>query len=643
MTAAADQFSSDEDRAPLPTVRDVLALPEVEAGEPELIVGETGLDREVRWAHVVAGSGAAALLDGGELILTTGAGWPTDPGELTTLSDALVSSGVAAVALELGGTFASAPDALVAACEAHGTPLIVLHREVRFVQITQRVHQHILAAQTAALEARTEVHAMLTELGLNRSPVDYVIERLAVTLQCPVVLEGPGHDVIAWASGGAGVATGTASSGPATGAASGTATGAAPTAATSSFEPEDILAEWARADGHEFPLPEGWVRVPVEAHGTRWGQLTALPGAPHPAGRRTVLELGAFALALGRLADTSGEQWLQFRSKRLFDVLLGGRYRRDTELSTQLAAGGLPVEGRILIGATLAGTGDFGSHESLERAILETALRRAVAPEGRALIAADPAGSAGSASSMGSAGFTGSRDSAGAAGLTGSGDPATDRTLLLALLSFPEDDPRVQSSAGTSPPLATRLARELDMLLPSTTPRSWRAHLSLGVPGRRIHSLTTAIERVRAVGHLPPEATVGRVAVQQAERQPLAYLVRGLATAPEMQEFVSETLGPLIAHDRGRGAGHSGDLLRVLEAYTAHPTNRSLAAQTSRLSRSVFYQRLALIEDLLRVDLTDGITIATLTVALLARGSTGPEFRDPAPGPGGAGPAATGR
>jgi purine catabolism regulator len=118
---------------------------------------------------------------------------------------------------------------------------------------------------------------------------------------------------------------------------------------------------------------------------------------------------------------------------------------------------------------------------------------------------------------------------------------------------------------------------------------------------------------------LAPAARAGRVTVQQAERQPLAYLVRGLAALPEMQEFAEEALGPIIEHDSASGTGHSGDLLRVLRAYLEHPTNRSLAAQRARLSRSVFYQRLALIEELLGIDLTDGTVIATLTVALLAR------------------------
>ena len=557
------------------SVADALALAEVQAGDPELIAGAQGLDREIRWAHVVAGSAAVGLLDGGELVLTTGAGWPREGDELARLSTALISTGPAAVVLELGRFFTEPPAPLLTACEAHGIPLIALHHEVRFVQITQRVHQRILATQTEALAARAEVHAMLTELGLNRSPVDYVIERLADTLGTTVVLEDSARRVVAWAGRGAGAHAG----------------GGSPAAA----HPHP-LAPWADADGTEFAPLDGWERVPVEAQGRRWGRLIALPGPEHPAGRRTVLELGAFALALGRLADPEGGQWLQLSSKHLFDVLLGGRYRRDEELAVQLAAAGLPVSGRLLIGATLRGVGDFGGDASLEHAMLATALRRAVGQHGRVILAHDDA--------------------------SDDHDTATPRrrgAALIALLSFAPDDARLHSTEGSAPPLASRLARELDALLPSTVPATWRAHLGLGAAGRRVRGLISSLEQVRAAGELEPAGTAGRVTVQQAERQPLAYLVRGLASLPEMQEFTDETLAPIIEHDATSGAGHSGDLLRVLRAYLEHPTNRSLAAQRARLSRSVFYQRLALIEELLGADLSNGTVIATLTVALLAR------------------------
>ncbi|HVL63410.1 MAG TPA: helix-turn-helix domain-containing protein [Microbacterium sp.] len=78
-------------------------------------------------------------------------------------------------------------------------------------------------------------------------------------------------------------------------------------------------------------------------------------------------------------------------------------------------------------------------------------------------------------------------------------------------------------------------------------------------------------------------------------------------------------LAPLIEHDLARG----GDLLDVLGAMLAHPANRTAAALASHLSRSVFYQRLGLIGDLLGVDLDDGETLTALHLALLVRRSAG--------------------
>ncbi|MBL5975053.1 MAG: PucR family transcriptional regulator [Candidatus Leucobacter sulfamidivorax] len=285
----------------------------------------------------------------------------------------------------------------------------------------------------------------------------------------------------------------------------------------------------------------------------------------------------------------------------MFDALLNGRYRSDTELAAQLAAAGLPIEGspsprpcaaRVVRACTLHWSDPrdrtaAGGHPRAGCSWPSTS------PRGRPIPATPP--------------------------LRRRLLPA-DGPVLLALVSLPAGDARIPSAADRgAPALAGLLARELDMLVPEPTPPGWRAHLALGRPARRLRGLVTALEQLRAAGRLHAVAEVGRVAVQLAEGQPLAHLVRGLSALPELQEFALDTLGPVIEHDRAAGPAHPGDLLRVLEAYVAHPTNRSLAAQRAKLSRSVFYQRLALIEDLLGVDLADGETTAAIAVALLVR------------------------
>jgi purine catabolism regulator len=103
--------------------------------------------------------------------------------------------------------------------------------------------------------------------------------------------------------------------------------------------------------------------------------------------------------------------------------------------------------------------------------------------------------------------------------------------------------------------------------------------------------------------------------IVRVEDRPLLRLLNSFGSDPRLQAHSERMLAPLIEHDLRRG----GDLLDVLTAYLAYPGNRTRAATASHLSRSVFYQRIALIEDLLAVSLDDGEVVSALHAALLAR------------------------
>ena len=77
-----------------------------------------------------------------------------------------------------------APAALVDEFRAAGLPFAVLHREARFVAITEAVHSRIIAEQMAALRARDDIHALFTELSLRGSPADFIVEQAARVLGC---------------------------------------------------------------------------------------------------------------------------------------------------------------------------------------------------------------------------------------------------------------------------------------------------------------------------------------------------------------------------------------------------------------------------------------------------------------------------
>ena len=532
----------------LPTVRELLTLDAVAHGVPEVLSGDDALDARVRWVHVSDSSGVARLLNGGELLLTTGSGWPTEPRELEAFIAELVDAGIAGLVLELGVHYRYVPAVVETAAREHGLALVALHREVKFVALTEAVHSRIISEQTAALRARDEVRERFTALSLRGSPADFIVHQLAQTLGAAVVLENLAHEVVA--------------------------------AEVPPAVEEGLFATWEASSRRAHRLdeqrlargasvgPDEWLIVPVEARGIRWGHLIALAGPVHPAGRASVLEQGAIALALGRLADGDAHEWVRIGRQRLVDGLLAGRFAGLGGAAARLEAAGLPVDGAHLYGVVASGAPiPPGAPDAAARAL-----------GGRAIDGAAP-------------------DSAGAASASGS--------ARIVLLSVPAELSDVAARAFASA-LVSGDAASVDRLVISV------GGVADGLDGL-LGSVQEAIDLARGAR---PKGARGTV-LRRADDRPLMRLVTSLRDDHRLLRHSERMLAPLIEYDLARG----GDLQSVLGAMLAHPGNRTAAASASHLSRSVFYQRLALIGDLLGVDLDDGETLTALHLALLVRRS----------------------
>ncbi|HLI60005.1 MAG TPA: PucR family transcriptional regulator [Solirubrobacteraceae bacterium] len=81
-----------------------------------------------------------------------------------------------------------------------------------------------------------------------------------------------------------------------------------------------------------------------------------------------------------------------------------------------------------------------------------------------------------------------------------------------------------------------------------------------------------------------------------------------------LAEFVQRNLGPVLKHDRD----HKLALLGTLQALCAHGGHKASAARDLHLHRQALYHRIARIEGLLGVDLSDAAQLTTLDVALRA-------------------------
>ncbi|MFQ6398197.1 PucR family transcriptional regulator [Nocardia sp. KC 131] len=287
------------------SVADVLAMPVVRAGEPQ-VVGGGSLDRPVRWVHVSDVPAVAGLLSGGELILTTGPALSGSDAATVDYLSALAAAGVSGLVVELGAAVPELPPVVASTADALGLPVIALRRVTRFVEITEAVHRVIVADQYAELEFARTVHETFTELSVRRASLAEIVKTAAGMLDCSVVLEDLSHRVLALT-------------------ARHTTTSA-------------ILENW---ESTSRMLPEGWDVVAVGPHTQRWGRLILRSsGVPTPRAR-TVLERAAQTLTLHRMIDKDRFGLHRQAQTGLIDDMVNGRVLDERDAQARAAALGL--------------------------------------------------------------------------------------------------------------------------------------------------------------------------------------------------------------------------------------------------------------------------------------------------------------
>jgi purine catabolism regulator len=308
-----------------PTVSDVLTLPVIRHGGPELVAGGAGVGHRVRWVHVAEIADIGHLLRGGELVLTTGIALPDDPAALTRYIDELAGIGAAGLVIELVRRWRDGlPAALRSAADRRSLPLVTLSKETRFVAVTEEVIALIRDAQLTELRAAEQVHETFTALTVSGAEPAEVLREVASVARLPVVLETLSHDVLGYDAAGT--------------------------------DPSALLADWrarsrgvAPAERTGYDPESGWLVTVVGARGNDWGRLVLVCPEPPAHPQFVVVERAASALAVHRLLARDRET-LERQTHRtlLTELLAPGALPAD--LPTRAAALGVAVEGRTLIG-----------------------------------------------------------------------------------------------------------------------------------------------------------------------------------------------------------------------------------------------------------------------------------------------------
>ncbi len=119
-------------------VRDILKRPYFR--NAEVIASENALDRPVKWVHIMEVAKVGQLLNGDELILSTGVGWHEEEEISAHFLRQLIDSRAAGLCIELGTYTKRPPERMKALAVQSDFPLILFHEEVRYVDITRDLH-----------------------------------------------------------------------------------------------------------------------------------------------------------------------------------------------------------------------------------------------------------------------------------------------------------------------------------------------------------------------------------------------------------------------------------------------------------------------------------------------------------------------
>ena len=521
------------------TVADALALPALQRGLPEVLSGHDALDRPIRWVHAGEVPNIAALLVGGELLLTTGMGLAPGPARQRSFVTELAAKGVAALVIELGSSLEAIPGTMRAAAAETGLPLVALHREVAFVRVTEAIHTELVNRQYGLLRAGDEIKDRLVTVMLDGEGLPELLRTLAGVVGNPVFLQSAAGRLLYHAG------------------------------------QRDDLDAWESA-GAQAGISE---TVPM-GPGSRPGRLVVLPT------RRRTSELDAIALrhaasivALALLRAREEDELVARERGNLLAELADGAVSGERAARQAEGMGFRPQSSELLAVAIAESPPSPGP----VRGALIADLQREL--DGRAVPIL-------------------------CGGRAGEGP-------LLALAAMPMGG----GSAPPGAPAADCEARRASAaeLISATVARVWArrrpgTRTVIGIDGPVSWHGTGAALAVAVQTAAAAEPLAERSWFDARDTE-LERLLARLRATGALADFVQRNLGPLLAHDRERALA----LVPTLEVLCTHGGHKAEAARELHLHRQALYHRIARIEALLGVDLSDPARLTTLAVALRAR------------------------
>ncbi|WKA59389.1 PucR family transcriptional regulator [Planococcus shenhongbingii] len=143
-----------------------------------LIAGKEGLDRQVKWSHILEVKELDTLINGGELIFTTGVGLQLDLQTQLKYVKRLIDEEVAGICIEMGPYFKEIPQELIELADRCAFPVIIFDKTTRFVDITQDLHTFIINQHHQMLSQLDALSRKFNSLSLTHNGILKILQEL---------------------------------------------------------------------------------------------------------------------------------------------------------------------------------------------------------------------------------------------------------------------------------------------------------------------------------------------------------------------------------------------------------------------------------------------------------------------------------
>ncbi|SLL10468.1 purine catabolism PurC domain-containing protein [Mycobacteroides abscessus subsp. abscessus] len=150
----------------------------------KVLTGVNGLNRVIKWCHILEVKDIDLFINGGELILTTGIGL-LDSDNQSNYVETLINKQTAGLCIELGSFFHDIPRNLLSLAEKNNYPIIIFEKTVRFIDITQDLHSLLINRHHQNMLDLDRLSQNFNKLSLQPNGILKILQELSLYFQSP--------------------------------------------------------------------------------------------------------------------------------------------------------------------------------------------------------------------------------------------------------------------------------------------------------------------------------------------------------------------------------------------------------------------------------------------------------------------------